>query len=518
MNEFVIKNAYLIDGSGSPGRVADAAISNDRITHVGQNLPVNSKVEIIDGSGLTLCPGFIDAHGHSDMSLLAAPEATGKISQGITTEIIGNCGLSAFPVTTLNREHLEELYSNYNQPITWNSLNEYAAEFERRTPAINVASLCGHNTLRASIAGYEKQRLDEHEQQEMDRVLHENLTAGAAGLSSGLLYVPGRFSDENEIVRLLKVINAFNRQYTTHLRSEGKFLLESLAETIGSAAQAGLSKLHISHLKTAGKSNWHKLDEAFNLIETARQGGLQVTADRYPYIESMTSLSIILPSPYDDRDDSTLKNWLAAPDNATKILQKLEEYPSERWQTARLVSTAEPILRNYCGKTFAEIAEAKKIQPAQLCLEILKHDATGAMAAFAGMNRENMVRILARPYTFMGTDESARPLDYSIGTSHPRGFGSVPEFIRCLSGIMPLEQIISKITSLPAQAFGLKQRGLITPGYYADMVLFDPSEFAAKADFNNPHGVSDGVRQVWVNGIPAGKKRGGKFILFKTGK
>ena len=515
---FLIKNALVVDGTGSPGKVEDIMVEGERINAAGQRLHGGRGVEVIDAAGLVLCPGFIDAHSHSDISILAAPDAAGKITQGVTTEIIGNCGLSAFPVNTNNRAHLEELYRNYGIKICWNSLREYITEINRRKPAVNIMALCGHNTLRAAAAGYEQRELSGSQQTAMLELLDDSLQQGAAGFSSGLLYVPGKFSDAEELRLLLAILAGFERPYTTHLRSEGNLLLEAIAEAVRSCAAAEQRKLHISHLKVAGEKNWNKLDAALNAINQAATGGVNVTADCYPYIESMTQLSIILPEPYDNMDDVTFHKFIAAEQNFAAVRARLAEYPPRRWQTVRLVNTSTPGMSDFTGLAFEQIAAQLQTPPEQICTEILRADATGAMAAFQGMSPENVKRIAALPFSVCGTDESARPVDYSLGRSHPRGFGSFPVFFELLKDTLPLEQIIRKCTSLPAMIFNISERGRIAPGAYADLTLFDPQQFRSSASFADPHLPAQGVRAVWVNGCLAYSNgqpeniRSGRFI------
>lgn len=515
---FLIKNAFVVDGTGCPGKVEDVMVEGEKIKTAGPRLHADHGVEIIDAAGLVLCPGFIDSHSHSDISILAAPQAHGKIAQGVTTEIIGNCGLSAFPANSNNRAHLEELYRNYGIKIAWSSLREYGAEINRRKPAVNILALCGHNTLRAAAAGYEQRELSASQQTAMLEMLSDSLRQGAAGFSSGLLYVPGKFSDAEELRLQLAILAGFERPYATHLRSEGNLLLESIAETVQSCAVAKQHKLHISHLKTAGEKNWSKLDAALSAIGQADAVGVNVTADCYPYIESMTQLSIILPEPYDNMDDVTFQKFIAGEQNFAAVRAKLAEYPPRRWQTVRLVNTSAPGMSDFAGLTFEQIANVFQVAPEQICAEILKADATGAMAAFQGMSPENVKRIATLPFSACGTDESVRPADYSLGRSHPRGFGSFPAFFELLKDTLPLEQIIRKCTLLPAMIFNISERGRIAPGTYADLTLFDPQQFRSYASFASPHQPALGVRAVWVNGCLAyssgqlENNRSGRFI------
>lgn len=497
--KLVIKNALIYDGSGEKPFKGTVACADGLIKLcTPDDLTVPSE-DVFDAEGSALAPGFIDAHSHSDMSILAAPEAIGKVSQGITAEIIGNCGLSLYPVTDRNREHLQELHRNYNVEITWTDLNGYRAELERRSPAVAVIPLAGHNTLRAALCGYDKHELSASEIAALRHSLAQCFEQGAIGFSSGLLYVPGKFAAPQELTEFLKTVAEYAGIYTTHLRSEGSHICESLSETFDSALQAGLRRVHISHLKISGAANWDKIGEVFALLKEAEDRGLEVSADRYPYTESMTHLSVILPAPYSDMDDVKLEKLLQNADDYAKLKTALEALPAGRWRIIRLVSARG--YEEFCGLTFDLIARKSGLEPPELCARILRSGASDALAAFHGMNEYNMLRIMQRESTVCGSDESARPLDYSLGRSHPRGFGSMPRFcgLLCQNG-MPLEKAIRRMTSLPAQIFRLKNRGLIKAGFTADFVLFDPEKFTDTATFAEPHRVAEGVRKVWRQG------------------
>lgn len=502
MAKTLFKGARIIDGTGMPGYNGDVLIDDDVIVLVDRDIAVTGADQVIEASGLVLAPGFIDSHSHSDLSILAAPEAIGKVSQGVTTEIIGNCGLSPFPLTDLNRKHLQELWARYQIDLTWDSCREYLQEVRRRRPAVNIFSLVGHNTLRAAVIGYKTKRpASASELAAMQRLLAGSIADGAIGLSFGLPYVPGKFADLNELVALRKVLPGNDFPCSIHMRSEGSLLEEALTEALNTAMLAGQPKIHISHLKTAGEANWHKIDRVFELIEQAtRHGGLKVTADRYPYIESMTQLSMILPEPYSDLDDSSIGRRLRNPAHFKTLVAALAEVPAARWESVRLVSGAahrKPMF----GKRFVDIATATGMAPHLVCAELLREDAPSTRAAFRGMSEANMKRIISASFTVCGTDESALPTDYSLGRAHPRGFGSFPRFMRLLleAGV-PLEQIIHKLTGQAAAIFNLSRRGTIKPGNKADLVLFDPEAFRDAADFSSPHQPATGINQVWANG------------------
>ncbi|MEA4862536.1 MAG: amidohydrolase family protein [Victivallaceae bacterium] len=501
----LITNVTIIDGTGSAAREGELLFGDGVVKQVAYRrgeIGAGAAATTFDGRGLTLAPGFIDAHGHSDLSILAAPEAVGKISQGITTEISGNCGLSPFPITDLNREHLETLWKNYGEKLTWNDFAGYRRELVRRNVAINLYSLCGHNTLRAAVAGYETRDLSRAQLDRMRVLLLDALQHGAAGFSTGLLYSPGVYSSEAELLELAKVLAPFLRVYTTHLRSEGAQLLESVAESVRLCRGSGQRYLHISHLKTAGAANHYKIGELLEMIDRENaDGNLAVTADRYPYVESLTQLSVALPPPYDRLDDVAVMSLLADPEKFSEAAAALASRGEDKLDSIRLVSTGHRPFQRFIGMKFIEIGNIC-FKPASLIIaELLKADATGSMAAFCGMSMDNLRRILRRKYVACGTDESARPLGYELGVSHPRGFGSMPKFMQMLmEEDFSLESALARMTSLPARIFNLSNRGVIAPDMAADMVLFDPDRFHSEATFAKPHTPASGVHTVWVNG------------------
>ena len=516
--DLLIKNALIVDGSGAAPFFGDIGIARSKIEAVGKNICSETPLNSFDAEGNVLAPGFIDTHGHSDVSVIAAPESTGKISQGVTTEISGNCGLSVFPVTRHNREHLQELYKNYDVKISWKDADDYSVLIDKVKPAINLSSLCGHNTLRGAVMGYGDLKPSSSELNNMKTLLGISISNGAAGLSSGLIYIPGKFSEKKEIVLLLEELSRTNKPYTTHLRSESSLLLESIDEALESVMQSGQKKLHISHLKTAGRENWHKIDDLFQRISQAHHNGIHLTADRYPYTESMTQLSCFMPAPFDRMDDIKLHCHIKDPANFAEFIEALKRMPEERWKTLRIISTTAKFAEKGFGKTFADFASMSGMSPWEICASILKEDTAGATAASAGMSEDNMVKILHQDYVACGSDETARPLDYSLGRSHPRGFGSFPRFINILRKDMSLEKAIRKITSLPADIYNLHDRGRIVTDHAADLVLFNPDKLADTANFADPHSVSEGILKVWVNGVLTWDdgsltgKRAGKYL------
>ena len=498
-SDFLIKGATVYDGSGKVPFAADVRISKGLVSELGPSLAERPGDELVEATGLSLAPGFIDAHGHSDVSLLAAPEAFSKISQGITTEISGNCGLSVFPATPEVREHFKDLYKQYPVDFNWSDLDGYAAELERRSPAMNVASLCGHNTLRACVCGYTDTPCGEAQISAMSKLLSEELARGAAGFSTGLIYVPGKFSTFDELAALAKTLGLSGKPHTTHLRSEGTRLLEAIEEAV-SISKSGKCRLHISHLKTSGRTNWGKLDSALSLIAKAQAEGLEITADRYPYVHSKTSLSIALPPPFCDMADVAISKALRD-DSAFEALETGLLASSRDWSIVILASTNAFFAQPLCGMSIAEISSLLHCSPACLVARLMRDDAAGTEGAFGGMSQGNLELILSQPWLCCGSDESARPKDYSIGRSHPRGFGSLPRFLNMLAPESGMAEAIRRVTSLPASIFGLKGRGIIATGAVADLTLFDESNLGDYASFAEPHAVSSGIEAVFVSGV-----------------
>lgn len=502
MSKILIGNASVVDGTGAPPFPGWVLIEDERIQAVSR-MPLNMEnARFVNAGGRILAPGFIDAHAHSDLSLIAEPEAEGKISQGITSEISGNCGLSAFPILTPEvRAHLEKLYRIYGVPLTWHDFSTYTAAVAAAHPAVNAGFLCGHNTLRANVSGYAPASGTPEEWHKERELLRESLEQGALGLSTGLLYTPGKFATPEELHTVASALREFDAPYATHLRSEGDRLLESVEEAMD-IARAGSGKLHLSHLKTARPCNWHKIDGLLDKIAAAQSSGLRVTADRYPYTFGQTSLSVILPPPYDSMTDAAIQQALSAsPAECARIAETLAGMTID-WQRIILCSTGLPDIKNHAGRSLAEIAEIFRRPAPELCTEWLSRDAVGTMAAFGGLSPENLRRIITQDYTCCGTDETARPCEERIGRSHPRGFGSFPRFIRlCRQAGLSLEAVIARLTALPARIFSLPERGMIRAGFYADLVLFSEEELSDRADFRTPHAVSSGIHSVYVNGV-----------------
>jgi len=501
----IIRNALICDGGGGEIFPGSIRIDGDVIAEVVPRGEISGAkgAEVFDAQGCVVSPGFIDAHSHSDAALLAAPGAFSKITQGITTEILGNCGHSLFPVTSQNAEQIASDCAAVGVKPSWTGWRDYSEYVDSVRPAVNFTVLCGHNALCAAYPAIGDQCA----------VLDQMLAEGCPGLSSGLLYAPGRTVPPSDLLRLAAVLKATDAIYTTHLRSEGARLLESLEEAV-KFASAGSGRLHVSHFKTAGEANWGKLDAALDLLERGRADGLRITADRYPYTYSQTSLSVILPPHYDSMRDREIQEKLSSdPGECARLIEELRD--SLRVKRAILTAVSRPEYLPYCGLMLEECARrAGTDSAASFAIAVLRDDGARAMAAFGGMSPENLKRILKQPWVCCGTDENVRTQDESLGRGHPRAFGSFPLFLKMTAELCGLPEAVRRVTSFPASLFRLKDRGLVRPGCFADLTVFDPAKLDCRADFAHPHTPAEGIVRVYVNGEPADAgKRAGRALV-----
>ncbi|MDD5708567.1 MAG: D-aminoacylase [Kiritimatiellae bacterium] len=511
--EILLRHGLVVDGGGGPARQADVAVADGRIEAIETLPPTMAARHELDASGLIVCPGFIDVHSHSDAYLLVEPDAPSKIRQGITTEVVGQCGCSAAPLLGEARHPADwqsvladlGLAADDGQNHGWVSVAAYREMLERAGHAPNVVCLVGHNTLRAGVVGYAGRPAAEVEVTIMARRLEQALDEGASGLSTGLIYVPGRYAESGEVLALAEVTAHGGGLYTTHMRSEGDRLLEALEEVLGVARHTGM-RVQISHLKTSGKANWHKLDAALETVETARAAGLPVHADRYPYIASGTDLDVLLPG------------WAAAGGHEAVLARLGDERVAARiaaeiadtrepghWDGVVVGATAHRDTFRFRGQSLAAVAAQLNCAPVEAALQLLRLDELRTGAFFFGMSEANMRRIYARPWVMVGSDASIRATTGPLSGDfpHPRAYGAFARFLRmALDGSLglTLEETVRRMTSLPAASFGLSGRGRLERGAWADLAVIDPRTIRDRATFAAPHQYAAGVRWTIVNG------------------
>lgn len=514
MYDFIIQNGQVIDGSGSPVYLTDIAIANDRIVAMG-DLSFAQAREIIDAKDQLVTPGFIDAHAHSDTYLLIEPDAPSKLTQGITTEINGQCGGSSAP--RLGRAQLPSDWASRVYPKTkrlstgaegrkagptWSTLAEYRELFELVAPAINTVQFIGHNTLRAGVMGYEPREANTDEIRGMQHRLEQALDEGGWGLSTGLLYQPGKYATEYEIEVLARTTAAAGAMYASHIRNEGDTLLESVDEVLRLVEATGIHA-QISHLKTAGPSNWSKIDALLSMLNQARNRGLCIHADRYPYLASGTDLDIVLPEWASAGGRDVILAMLRNPSTRAKLETELDAADRD-WSAIMIGGGWTPEVKSVSGLTVMEASKRFGRSIGQTICHLIDLDDTRTGAFFFGMCEENMLRILSEPWIMPGSDASLRAPWGVLGADHPhpRAYGTMPKFISLLTDKLglSLEETIRRMTSLPATAFGIRDRGLLRVGAYADIVVLTRSSFKDIAAYTSPHQFSTGIRHVFING------------------
>lgn len=502
----IIQNGLIIDGTGKPGYTADIVIENDKIEAIGK-VDSTNRDDIIDATGLVVAPGFVDIHSHSDYYLLIDPRAESKIMQGVTTEVGGNCGYSAAPISG---EQLEERRNAYQDQfgiyLNWNSLDGYYEKLKVRGTAVNFAPLLGLNTIRASIMGHENRIPKPDEIKKMEQLVYEGFKQGAFGMSVGLIYPPSCYSETEELIRLFKIVKECDGLFTCHMRSEGEKLLEAIAETIQISRETGV-RVQISHLKTSGKKNWDKIHEAFSLIESALENGIDLACDRYPYTASNTGLSALLP---DWAFEGGIKKQIKRIKNRkTRELMKkeiLKNHPEqEYWDTVLIAQVVTNKNKDLEGKKLSEGAVLRNKDIFDFIFDLLVEERSQIEAIYFCMSEDNFRQVIKKDYVMVGSDSGARGINGPLGTGrpHPRGFGSYPrvlgKYVRD-EKIFDLPEAIKKMTSDPCSRLKIKDRGIIKEGNYADLVLFDPEKIKDTATYENPKQYPIGIEYVFING------------------
>ena len=516
--DLIIRGGRVADGTGSPARGADVGIAGGRIAAIG-DLAAASAPREIDASGSVVAPGFIDVHAHSDAYLLIEPDAPSKLAQGVTTEVNGQCGGSAVPrlgQARLSSDWASQTYpSHTSQGVrispapgpTWSTVADYRALFDAVRPAINTVQFIGHNTLRSGVMGYEPRAATPDEVREMQRRLEQALDEGGWGLSTGLLYQPGKYAAGEEVTALARTAAAKGGMYATHMRSEGDQLLESIGDVLRLSRATGI-QAQISHLKTSGKANWHKVDAALALLNAARAEGVNVQADRYPYTAAGTDLDVVLPDWASAGGRDAILANLREPETRKRIEDELNGEARD-WATVMIGGGWSEDVRAFSGRTVAEAAGVLGLTPGATVCRFIDLDDTRTGAFFFGMCEANLRRIYGEPWIMPGSDASVRAPWGPLGKDHPhpRAYGTMPRYLRLMTGrvegfakLCGFEEAVRRMTSLPAQTFGIRDRGVLKAGAYADITVFDEAAFCDTATYAQPHQFATGMRQVIVNG------------------
>jgi N-acyl-D-amino-acid deacylase len=478
--DILIKNGKIIDGTGNSWYYADVAVKDGKIIAIGKNLAANS-VKTIDAKGLIVAPGFIDVHGHIESGIFERPTAENYIYDGVTTVITGNCGGSA------------------------SDINKFFLRIDSLKPSINVATLIGHNTVRQQVMNRDNRAPTPEEQQKMEALVEEAMKHGALGLSTGLIYIPGTFAKSDEVVGLAKSAAKHNGIYASHIRNEESKAVEAINEAINIGKEANIP-VQISHFKIGGKANWGKSNITIGLIENARNQGWDVTIDQYPYTASSTNLGVRIPdwsfAGGNDSLKARLQNKQIREQIKKEMLQQLATYKFKNYSYAVVANY--PSDTTYNGKSITEINKlmgrrSKANFEAETIMDMIEKG--GAQMVYHSMNEKDVKYIMQYPYSMFGADAGV-PVP-GKGMPHPRAYGTnarvLGKYVR-EEKVISMEEAIRRMTSLAAQKFNLKDRGLLKEGMAADIVVFSENEIKDKSTFENPHALSEGCKFVLVNG------------------
>ena len=513
--DVLIRNGRVVDGSGNPWTYADVGIIGDRVAFVGHAGPGVTAKRTIDATGLIVAPGFIDMLGQSEFNLLVDKQAVSKLTQGVTTEITGE-GESIAPTNdALNAEHADVL-QHYHVTADWRSLEEYFQRLTKQGSGINLGTYVGAAQIRRLVIGASDRAPTPEELKDMEIAVDDAMSDGAMGVSSALIYAPGSYAKTEELIALAKVAAAKGGVYASHIRNEGDSETEALNEAFRIGREANIP-VQIFHLKVSGKQNWGKMPQVIDAIEQARASGIDVTANQYPYIASATSLGAIIPPKYHDGGTDAFVARLKDPATRAQIRQELEGASGSfenMWRGTggpsgvMVVSVLNPEFRKFEGKTVAQIGQMENKDPLDAAIDLVVADRDNVGAVYFSMSEDDVKLAMRQPWVSVGTDYGEVSPTGPLGESksHPRAYGS---FARILGKYvreehdLRLEDAIRKFTSLPAQQVKLENRGLLRPGYFADITIFNPETVKDVATFEDPNRTSVGFEYVFVNGVLA---------------
>jgi N-acyl-D-amino-acid deacylase len=509
-HDVIVRGGTIYDGSGNPPISGDVAIDGDRIAEVGA-IASRGKLEV-DAKGLAVAPGFINMLSWADESLIVDGNGQSDIRQGVTLEVFGE-GDSMGPMTETMKAEKVAQQGDLKYAIEWTTLGEYLSYLERRGISPNVASFVGATTLRVHEVGRDNRPASAEELSRMQALVRQAMEEGALGVGSSLIYAPAFFATTDELIALAKAAAPYGGMYISHMRSEGNRLLEAIDELLTIAREANLPA-EIYHLKAAGRDNWPKLEAAIARIEAARASGLRISANMYTYTAGATGLDAVMPPWVQAGGYEAWAIRLKDPGIRARVLRAMRT-PANDWENffravegpdkIVLIAFKNDALKPLTGKTLAEVAKLRGTSPEETAMDLVIEDGSRVGTVYFLMSEENVRRQMAIPWIAFGSDaEAPAPEGVFLKSNvHPRAYGNFARVLGVYARdqrVMPLEQAIRRLSSLPAENLKLDRRGSIKPGYYADLAMFDPSKVQDHATFSMPHQYSTGMVHVFVNG------------------
>ena len=503
-------------GSANPWFRGDIGIKDGRIVRIGC-IKGESANQVIEAHELVVCPGFIDVHSHSDFTISLLPSAESTLMQGVTTLITGNCGFSLAPTTPDTDALLRKGLSPFIPPqvhfeMPWKSFSTYLETESTLDLAVNMGHLVGHGTIRIAVMGYENRAPSRRELQAMKQHVREAMQAGALGLSSGLIYPPGMFAQTPELIEIARVAQEYGGIYASHIRGEGPTLLTAIREAIAIGKKARIP-VHIAHHKASGRAQWGQVTQTLQLMEKARAQGIDITCDQYPYTAGMTSMSTLLPPWVHEGGLTALLNRLRSPAQRNRMKADMEEgipgwenfVKNNEWSSIYVASVRSAKNRRWEGKNFTEIAHTQASDEFTVLFNLLLEEEGEATIILFFMHEGDVRQILVHPLQMIGSDSWSVAPEGILGRGkpHPRFYGTFPRVLGRYvreQNILTLEDAIRRMTAFPASRFGLKGRGLIAEGQWADITIFNPETIIDQATYETPHKYPCGIEYVIVNG------------------
>jgi N-acyl-D-amino-acid deacylase len=511
--DVILRGGTIYDGSGQAPYVADVAIQADTIAIIGDLKNAKGKTEL-DVTGLAVSPGFINMLSWATESLIIDGNSQADIRQGVTLEVMGE-GFSMGPLNDAMKEKLKRdiRKTGLEYSVEWTTLGQYLEFLERRGISPNIASFVGATSVRVHELGYDNRLPNDQELNRMKDLVKQAMEEGAMGVGSSLIYAPASYSSTEELIELCKVASQYGGMYITHMRSEGDNIFSAINETILIAREAGIPS-EIYHLKLGGQRNWNKLDSVISLINKANEEGLHITTDMYTYTAGATGLDASMPTWLQEGGINEWIRRMKDPKLRKKALEEMHK-PSESWENllllagsadnVLLVDFSNDSLKQFTGKTLQQVASLVGKSPEETAMDLVCADSTRVGTVYFLMSEENVKRQITLPYMSFGSDAESPATEgwFLKSNTHPRAYGN---FARLLGKyvrdekIIPLEEAIRKLTSLPASNLKIQKRGTLKPGYFADIAIFDPSSIQDHATFEKPHQYSTGMVHVFVNG------------------